>query len=326
MHAPDVGDVHVNKLLTNLSVAFFQEADVFVADRVFPIFPVDNASDFYAVFPKAAWFRDHGDRMTRAPGTPTARTGWQINTQNTYVVQNEAIGTVIPVELRTNADDLYDLDADATRLVTQLQLIRRERLFAANYMKTGVWSTDKVGTTDYVKWNDFANSDPFGDIIGWKRSMRTLIGRPFNRLAIGDIVWDTIIQHPDFIDRIKGGATVGNPALFTRAMFAQWFEFDEVNVFQGMYNTAAEDVANTATLADIVTDQALMYYAPPRPGKLVPAAGYTFVWRPMVNGNAAQFIRKWTDDEIRADVIESHSYFQHVKTSADAGLYVHDIL
>ncbi len=323
-NAPDNADVHVNGLLTNLSIGYMQDEANFIADKVFPTVMVDKQSDLYAVYNKEAWFRDHGARMRRAPGDRAALTGWTIDPNNSYKCLNEAIGTVIPDELRWNADSVYNLDADATRLVTNAQLIRRERMFVSDFMKTGVWTTNKAGTSDFTKWSDYAASDPFGDIENWKNTMRVLIGRMPNKLVLGELIWRRLKHHPDFLDRIKGGATPGNPALMTRQMVASWFEIDEILVEMATYNTAEEGSA--VALADMFTDNALMLYVPSAPSMLTPSAGYTFVWRPAVNGGAIQYIRKYREDTHKRDVVESFSYFDQVSTAADAGLFLSDVV
>ena len=49
MPQPTLQDVHVNRPLTNVSVAYLQEAAgvEFVADKAFPAVPVENKSDLY---------------------------------------------------------------------------------------------------------------------------------------------------------------------------------------------------------------------------------------------------------------------------------------
>lgn len=323
MVQPDVGDVHVNTFLTNLSIGYAQDEANFIADRVFPVVMVDNQTDIYARYNKDAWFRDQGERMRRAPGTRAARTGWTIDSNNTYKCLNEAIGTTIPDELRSNADAVYQLDSDATRLVTEQQRIRRERLFASKYMGTGKWTTDKTGGSDFTKWNDYANSDPFGDFETFRNAMRLLIGRFPNKLVMAYDVWKVLKHHPDFLDRIKGGATVDNPALLTQQQFAAFIEIPEILVPLSVYNTAAEAVPPaTATLTDIFSNQCLLTYTTNAPALLSPTAGYTFVWRPMVNGGAIQYIRKYREEPEKQDVIEAFSYFDQEITAPDAGVYL----
>lgn len=319
---PDVGDVHVNSLLTGMSIAYYQEEQNFIADEVFPLIGVDHQTDLYPVYGHDAWFRDHGDRMRRAPGTKAARTGWDFAEPQTFRCLNEAIGTAIPDELRANADANFNLDADATRLVTNSQLIRRERMFFNDFMKTGVWTTDKSGGSDFVKWSDYANSDPFGDIDTYRNTMRGLIGREPNKMIMGELAWRRLKQHPDFLDRIKGGATPGNPALMTLTQLAGFIEIPRILISKAMYNTAAE--GQTPVLADIASnDDVLLLYAPDSPSIMSPAAGYTFYWKPM-SGGGIQYIRKYREEPERQDVIESYSYFDQVVTAPNAGIFLND--
>ena len=49
MPNPTRGDVHVNKPLTNISIAYMQMAENFIADKVFPNISVAKQSDRYFV-------------------------------------------------------------------------------------------------------------------------------------------------------------------------------------------------------------------------------------------------------------------------------------
>lgn len=322
MSQPDVGDLHVDALLTTMSIAYMQDEDNFIADKVFPFIFVDKQTDLYPRYNKEAWYRDQGERMRRAPGTKAARTGWTIDTNESYRCQNEAIGTTIPDEVRGNHDAVYNLDADATRLVTIQQMIRRERLWAERYMSTGKWTTNKAGTTDFTKWSDYGNSDPFKDFETYRNTMRLLIGRFPNTVVMGYDVWRYLKHHPDFLDRIKGGATTGNPAMLTQSQFSAFIEIPRILMPTSVYNTQAEPL--TAVLADIVGDDVLMVYTPAAASLLTPAAGYTFVWRPLTNGNAPQYIRRYREDPEKQDVIESWSYIDQVITAPDAGVLLKD--
>ena len=70
MPQPNINSVHVDAILTNISVAYLQNQDNFIADKVFPVIPVDKKSDKYFTYTKNDWFRDEAQR--RAPGTESA--------------------------------------------------------------------------------------------------------------------------------------------------------------------------------------------------------------------------------------------------------------
>lgn len=320
MPQPDVGDVHVNSLLTNVSVAYRNGLENFIADRVFPLVGVDKQSDIYPVYDRGNFFADEGTRMLRAPGTQAPTVGWKIDNTNLYFANNYALGVEIPDELRANADAVFNMDRDAVELLTDLQLIRRERSFAAKFMTTGVWGTDK--TVDN-KWSDYAGSDPFGDMEDGLDTVEAATGVRPNIIVMGAIVWRRLKHHPDFIDRIRGGATTTNPALFTPQMLANYLGVDRVLVGRALYRSSDENL--TVTLARIMDDDLLMVYAPATASTLRVSGGYTFYWKPL-NGNDIQFIRRGRHDRNRYDWIEAHSYYDQKLIDSLSGYFFPDVV
>jgi len=66
---------------------------------------------------------------------------------------------------------------------------------------------------------------------------------------------------------------------------------------------------------------ALILYVPPRPSILEPAAGYTFVWRPL-GGAGVQVINTRRDAARYTDVVEGFTWFDQVKLAADLGYFI----
>ena len=60
---PGPGDVHVNRPLTNISLAYMQDAAAFVADSIFPAIPVMKQSDLYWEYDRDDWNRDEAEEM-----------------------------------------------------------------------------------------------------------------------------------------------------------------------------------------------------------------------------------------------------------------------
>lgn len=335
MPQPDIGDLHVNALLTSMSIAHMNKEEHYVADKVFPLVGVDKQSDVYAVYQRGDFFQGSEDvpassggsgtqamrALLRAPGTVAPVAGYKVDNTNSYRCDNYAIGVEIPDELRGNADAVFALDNEATILATQIQLIRRERAFAMDFMTTGVWGTDVVGTTNFVKWSDYGGSDPFTDLEDALDSVEGKTGSRPNKLVMGAIVWRRLKHHPDLVDRIKGGATTGNPALVQRQLLAQILEIDEVLVGRASYRTSAE--GGTLAMARIMDDDALLLFATPTPGLMTPTAGVSFYWKPLTGG-AVQFMRKYRREPERKDVLEAHSYIDQKVTEAQSGYFLSD--
>jgi len=80
MPQPSLNQVHVDAILTNISVAYMQKAENFIADKVFPAVPVDKKSNLFFKYNKNDWFRDEAQR--RAGGTESAGSGYGLTTDS----------------------------------------------------------------------------------------------------------------------------------------------------------------------------------------------------------------------------------------------------
>jgi hypothetical protein len=114
MYTPTAGDVHVNTPLTQISIAYLQNQDQFVAASVCPVIPVSKQSDRYYVYNRGDFFRDQMQK--RAPGTPAASTGYRLDNTPTYFCDMWAESKPIPDQLRGNADAVLNMDRDAPML------------------------------------------------------------------------------------------------------------------------------------------------------------------------------------------------------------------
>ena len=318
MAQPDSNDVYVNALLTNLSIGYSNRE--YVADRVLPPLPVEQQSGIIPSYNRGDWLRSQA--IERAPGTVAHRSGWRTDLTDTYFARNYALGKGIPREVAMNARAPFDMDRDATRFVTEQLMLRREKIFAAAAMATGVWGTDKTGTTDFVKWSDYAGSDPIGDIRDGRRTVRQATGRAANVACCGEIVFDALQDHPDILDRIKGAASPGNPAIVTEGLLAALFRLEDFVVASAIEVTSKEG-QSTITTADVIDDDMLLVYRTRAPSLFEPSAGYQIYWRP-ATGGGMQFIRQYAEGPQMQTVVEGHAYTQTKVTSSISGYFFAD--
>lgn len=328
---PSRSDVHVNRPLTNISVAFLQSADDFVAGRVFPNVPVGKQSDAYFTYDRGEFNRDEMEERT--PGTESAGGSYQVGT-DTYYSRVRAYHKDIPEQVRSNADNPIDLDREATEYVTHKGLINRERNWATTYFTAGApgdtWTFDVDGASsrsgsfdptnasnnNVVYWNDAA-STPIEDVRLLKRYVQEETGFRPNILTLGRPVFDSLLDHPDIVGRVDRGQTVGT-AMVNRAALAALFELDEVLVMDAIYNTAKKGA--TASHAFIGGNNALLSYRPRTPGILTPSAGYTFSWTGFVGaGNDGMRIKRFYLDAIESDRVEIDMAYDQKLVSADLG-------
>ena len=310
---PTAQDVHVDAVLSNISVAYMQAQEHFIASKVFPIVPVNKQTDKYYTYTKNDWFRDEAAR--RADATESAGSGYGISTAS-YSCDVFALHKDIGSQARGNADAGLDLDRDATQFVTQRLMLRQEIQWATDYFATSVWATDKVGTTDYVKWSDYTASDPITDIETGKQTILASTGFLPNTLVIGYNVWRYLKHHPDIVDRFKYTSAES----ITTDMVAKLFEIERILVAKAVKATNVE--GETAVMAMVQGSDALLCYVNPAPGLLMPSAGYIFSWKGVSDGLGLDVgISKWYEQKLKADRVEGEIAFDDKVVATDLGYF-----
>lgn len=313
MAEPTGYDLHVNQLLTNMSIGY--KNDMYIADEMFPDVQVVKQSDIIPQYNQSPWFRDTAH--LRAPGTASRGGGFTVDNTMTYYCNRYSYRFEIPDEFRSNTDAPYNMDRDGTMFATDKLMLNRELSFATNIFKTGVWTTEKTGGTDFVQWSDYASSTPLRDFTDYHDSMEALIAREPNMTTMGKQVWSQIKWHPDVIDTIKYTQT----AQMTVGMFAALIEVPRVLIGRGIYTTTAEGTAEgSVTYSRIWGKNVLSLYVPASPSLFTPSAGYTIVWNRVQN--AKQYMKQMRDEEREVDILEANSYYTHKVTSGKSGVFM----
>lgn len=310
---PTTTDLHVNTLLTMLSIGYKNQA--YVADQMFPIVRVSKQSDIIPIFDQSHWFRDNA--KVRAPGTKSEGGGWTVDTTATYFANWWSRRFEIPDQLRRNADAPWDLDNTATQFVTDKIMMRREVKFAADHFATSKWTTDKTGGDDFTLWSNYGASVPDVDVDTYKDTVEALIGAEPNKFLVGKQVHLKLKNHPALMDRIK----YTQRGQLTPELIASLLEVESYLVGRSIYTTTIEGTAEASvTYTRIWGKNGLLLHVPAAPSLITPAAGYTFVWQ--VVPNALQYIKRMRDEEKEIDIIEANSYFDQKRTLDRAGLFL----
>ena len=329
MSQPDYKSVHVNRPLTNISVAYIQEQDAFVADKVFPNIGSKNVSDTYFKYPKGYFYRDQVKE--RAPGTAAEQVGYEIE-QDSYICKSYALAHAIPDELRANQDSPLDADRDGAQLLVGLGYIKREKLWAAAAFTTGKWALDvtcNTSASDYAnntirQWSH-ADSTPLQDIAYYQQYMLQRTGKKFGTAVMGRAVWTYLKNHTQILNRVLYGGTNGSPAVVTKQLVAALLEVDEVLVSEAIENTAAEGQADNFQF--ILGKHLLLCHRTRSPGIRQATAGYTFSWTGMYGMTDAGWrMSKYRDTPRKSDVIDMDMYMTHKIVATDLGIFFNGIV
>jgi len=272
-------DAHVDRILTNISIAFMQESSNFVASQVFPIVPSQRQSDKFFTYDQDDWFRE--EAQLRAPSTESAGSGWSLGT-DTYFCDVYAVHKDIDEQIEKNADDMINIRADAARWVAGQLLMKLESKFVSDFFTTSLWTgstsgNDQVGVSSnpgsdqFLQWNDPA-STPIEDIEDLKLEMLEKTGKEPNTLLLGPKVGAALRRHPDILDRIK----FTQRGVITDELIASLLEIPRVFTAKATRNTAKE--GTTDAYSFYYGKNALLCYSAPQASLMEASAGYTFAW------------------------------------------------
>lgn len=328
---PTQSDLHVNAPLTNVSVAYIQKSDAFIATKIFPKVSVSKQSDLYWKYSKSDWRRT--DVQRRAPSTETPGVGWNVTTDS-YFAHVYGVHKDIDDQLRANADSRFRLDSDATAFVTNQLLLKRDIDWAATYFKTGVWGTDYTGVASgatgnqLVQWS-VSSSDPISQLATLQVNFVQSTGFKANTLVLGANVLKALKNHPAIIDRIK----YTQRGIVTTDLIATLFDVDKVLVSYATAATgpqipdaAAQDAAATFSFISD-PNSALLVYTPSSPSLMQPAAGYTFTWNGYLNGNGEGIrVKRFRMEHIASDRIEGEMTYDMRVISPDVGVFLSGIV
>jgi hypothetical protein len=293
--------VHIDQPLTNLTLAYVQSQENFIADKVFPTVGVTKQSDKYYIYDRASMNRS-GDVKKLAPRTEVDRIGLALS-NSSYFADVYGLGMDFDEQTLANEDAALEIRAAGAQTLVNRILIDREEKFASTFFAAGVWTGQ---STPANLWSDYTNSTPITDVTTARRAMQLTSGgyKP-NTMVVGKEVRDILINHPDILARLNGGATVSNTALVTNAKLAEIFEVENFFVMEAVKNSGAEGLAESN--AFIGGKHALLTHTPSSAGLMTPAAGLTFAWNSISGvNNLGVSIESFSDDALKRMQVAEH--------------------
>lgn len=303
----------VDPVLTNMLVGYKQDDSRFVANRAFPLVPVEKQGFTYYVFGKKYFFAD--ELKGRTPGAAYARGGYGVSSTTGYC---NTFGLEHPIadEARSNNQMPMALEQAGLLWLAQQSLIRRERAFSADFMVTGVWGTDDNNSA--TDWDD-TSGDPVDNIMTARRTISNATGFDANTMVVGFIVHQGLINNNDIMDRIKyvQRASVGT----IEAALMEVLGIGNYLVSKASYNSANEGAAGT--YAAIVDDDALICATSGAPGIMTPSAGYTFTW---AGAGGDGEILTYREPQTKSDVLQNSEAWDQKAVATDLGYFFADIV
>lgn len=325
MPQPTPSDQHVDKILTGFSIKYANDNDAWIANKVFPIIPVNNQSDIYYKFDKGNWFRL--DAQKRAPAAESAGGGYTLTT-DTYRADVWAIHKDVDDQSLANYDAPLRPFRNATNYVTDQLLLRRDSEWASAFFTTGVWDTDLQGVAGTPGAGQFQQFDqgasvPIDVIKAQSDAVKKVTGKRPNTLVIGADVKNYLFDHSTILDRVKH-STLG---VITPQLVSQVLEVDRVVVADAIYNTSQEGQADSMDYIANSKSMLLAYAEQTTPDIENVSAGYTFAWNGLLGSNAfTGRVSRFRMDKNKADRVEIEGAFDMKAVATDCAVFFYDVI
>ncbi len=233
---PSTNDLHVDAVLTNLSLRYRNEA--LIADMILPRLKVRKRSDKYFVYKKSNSYRLIDSAV--GPKAQPNEVEWEVGTDN-YSVEDYALADYIPVESTDNADSPLQPRMDTNEFINEWLDLDREKRVADIVFAPGTYdaSNREVLAT---KWGD-DNDDPIGDVQG---AVESCFVRA-NTLVFGEEAWRAFRKLPEVLDAVKSSTRhQGTPGgLATAPEVAALFEVENLLIGRARYISSKKGQANT---------------------------------------------------------------------------------
>ena len=318
--AADVADVHVDTLLSNISVAYLQDEGEFIANKVFPVLPVAKQSDKYMSFPKRTFMTDRAKKWV--PGTAMPQSEFDVNTDGSYACEFRGFEYPQRWDIRANADNIIGFDRASVEYVSRILLLGREIEWATKYFTTLTWGKDYTGVASgptgdqFIQWNEEAG-DPIGDYKTGRLFIKKNTGYTPNTAVMSQEVFEEVCENAGVKEKYK----YTRPGMLTEDIIADVLRVKNLYIAGSINITSDEGVVTGSETYDwIYGKNAWLGYVPPAPSLLTPAAGYIFSWTGMTGGFETA-IERIPDRRVKADYIQGVSCFDMGTVSTDLGVF-----
>jgi len=228
----------VDPALTAISIAYRNNANMLIADRVLPRQPVGGEKFKYTQYPIGEAFTVPDNEVGRRGRVPQLE--FSANEADSSV-KDYGLESPIPysdideaARMRSQGLGTYDPEKHSTMMLTNLNLLRREKRAAdvvqnpANYD-----ASRRMVLTGTDKLDDYDNSNPLEVLKAAVNG--TLIFRA-NTLSMSHAIWQAISSHPHMVNAIRGSFT--DKGIVRRQEVADLLEIREILVGEAYLNTA----------------------------------------------------------------------------------------
>ena len=327
------GTFKPNIYLSNMSMAYFQAQDKYVAKTLFPMLPVQLSTASYYKFSKEDLARDNVRRKPQFGKVEPAMMGLTDDSYRCFVDQViVGLDEIATLDYsRSRAPGVADPRKAKAKFIAEQMNIHLDTLFAEHFFKSGVWGNEWTGGTadnpadkTFIKFTD-DNGDPVKLFDELCSQVEEESRRRPNKLGLGVKAYNALKNHPAILERVKFGGSTANPASVNQNVLAQLFGLDKVVVLASSYNAAP--LGAEADMQFICNpNDALLCYTTDTPAIDEPTAGYIFTWDMLGDGNFMPTLQFEGEGGTHTEFMEGLIATDMKKTADDLAIYLHNCI
>lgn len=320
-----IGSLNVDTFLTTYSESWLQDETNFISNAAATPIPVSQQSGSYMTLPRSYWLRD--EMAPRPLGGAPVQASYGVG-RGTYSVDEYALEAFVDDKQRQQSNlPGLNLDLNATRLLTSKAALRRERAWATEFFKTGVWTSNYTGVaaaptgSQFLQWNQ-AGSNPIRDILRFKTAIGLGTGKQPNTMVVGINVHNWLLQSEYILNLIR----YTQRGVITNDLLASLFGVERYSVAQAVYNSAQEKVTPDAENIQYIVDANAVWigYIERTASMDAPTAVALFMWTDLLPGTSSlgTVITRGRDARAYTDFFHVRQAFQFKAVAPDLGAFL----
>ena len=263
---------YVSKLLTNQSLAYKNEDQMFIHEELSPAIQVIKETDDIL---------SYGTDNLRIANTLRAKGGesFEIETSvskaTAYKLEDHACNTYIDREDYENAEKPINVQLDTTDFLTEFLKVGKEYALASALQTTGNY-TNTVTLTGADQWNEYATSSPIDDIRTALLAIKASSGKLANTMTIAWDTYITLLYHPKIKDLFPGTSHITGQML-SDGLTKIFPSIKTLLVGMAQYNNSNKGA--TLDLEEIWTKSCVISYTQKKPKLKSRSFSHTYQYR-----------------------------------------------
>lgn len=281
----------VDPILTEVARGY-RSPKAAIANILFPIVPVTSRGG------KVITFGPDDFKLVssvRAPGTNTKRVqfGYAGVDYSLVDYRLEAL-TAYEIQEEAAAVPGIDLIATSIRKVQNVMALEREYLASVLARNDALYGANNKETLSGTGQWSHVDSDPIGDVLSAKESIRQQTGERPNVMTLGPVVLTALRNHPKILARLSTAADRPPASI---AQLQALFELDQIVAGEAVYHdgTQFQDVWGKDAILAFTTPASLQEMGSPSYGYTYQLQGRPVVEEGYEDRNANSWINPVTD-------------------------------